>query len=42
MGDVGCGMCVPMYTSFKVAGLQLSVEQWKQRNGYRCAAQILQ
>ena len=38
MGDVGCPLCVPMYVAFKVSGKQLPVEQWKQRNGYRCGA----
>jgi hypothetical protein len=36
MGDIGCPLCVPLYVSYKVAGHELSVDQWKQQNGYRC------
>lgn len=38
--QMGDPLCVPLYVSYKVAGQELPVEQWKQRNGYRCSTML--
>jgi hypothetical protein len=35
--DYGCPLCVPEFTPFKRPGVQLSVDDWKRANGFKCA-----
>ena len=34
----GCPLCVPQFTAFRGGAKQLTAEEWKAANGFKCAA----